>query len=283
MEESDEGGILIYPAYFKASIEQGNIYFITVNIKNESNSDIRISPSFGKFTQERNTNQNQFEITDEFDSWFSSEELTVEANQTEELVVQLEIPQEEKLETTSYYPAIILSQSSTESSDGTEIVTEQVIPLYIDLSEERNISASIDRYETSSVVFGNTSNFSLTITNNGNTYFSPTSYIEFHQVNLLNNEEKTRINTIPVSKADITLLPESYIKETVSWVREKFGKYEATLYVLSGSTELQSETLTFWMIPSSFIKYFIIGVGIIALLVTSLKRYKYYRKIKKSS
>ena len=278
----DSGGLLIYPAYFKASIVRGTEYSFTINVKNESTEDIVVTPSFGEFSQQKSNNNNQFELTDRFEDWFEIEETTVESSTTGSIAVKLNVPDSDDFKDSSYFPAVILTQSAGETTDTTLIATEHVIPLYLDFTGDTDVSSSIDEFSVSKVVIGTNTTFQVKITNDGNTYFAPTSFIEFNEVDFFNYDEQTRIETVPVSKGEPILLPESYISESIDWERSKFGKYEATLHVLNEDIELETLSTSFWIIPRHTFMY---GLGIllgILLLFVGIKTYL-KRKTRKSS
>jgi len=162
------------------------------------------------------------------------------------------------------------------------IATEQVIPLYLDFSENRDVSSSIDRFSSPKIVLGTKTSFDVKITNNGNTYFAPTSYIEFHELGIINSDERTRIETIPVSKGEPILLPESYISGSFDWERGQVGRYEATLHVLYEGVELETQSTNFWIVPKTTFAYAIGGIIGITLIIAGIRSYL-KRKTRKSS
>jgi hypothetical protein len=286
MEDSSLGGLLIYPAYFKASIVRETEYSFTINIKNKSSEDIVVTPSLGQFSQQRDTNSNQFELTDRFEDLFEIEEATIEGGTTGSIEVRINVPDSEDFKDSSYFPAIILTQSAEETTDTTQIATEQVIPIYLDFSDDRNVSSSIETFSVPTIVFGTTSSFEIKIVNSGNTYFAPTSYIELHEISFINSDEQTRIETVPVSKGEPILLPESYISESIDWEREKFGRYEATLHVLNGETELETLSTSFWLVPKITFAYalaFVVGISLVVVSIKVSIKALLKRRIRKSS
>ena len=74
---------------------------------------------------------------------------------------------------------------------------------------------NIEEFTSGNINFGKKVNFNIILVNDGNTFVSPNSYLEFHKISLIDSEKKTRISTTPVVKGEITLLPESDIETGV--------------------------------------------------------------------
>lgn len=279
MNDNNSAGILVYPAFFKTIVEPGNNYRFQVSVKNNESSTITVTPGVNEFSQSDN-NSNQLIISDNYDQLFSTAPVDIEPGETGTLNIDLSL-KDMVIESSSFFPAISLSISEVSDSQ-VNIATEYVIPLYLSISGSYEESMDIQEFTSQNINLGKKVEFEIELLNDSNTYVEPTSYIEFHKINLANEEEKTRISTIPVVKGELTLLPESSIEETVEWNRDTFGKYEATLHVLSETKGLTSETTSFWVIPYESLTFFAGTALAVVLFFIALIGSMIQRKTKKS-
>jgi hypothetical protein len=279
-ENSTSGGILVYPAFFKTIVEPGKGYRFTISITNNETSDITVSPEIEKFIQTDN-NQNQLQLSDNYDDWFSFQPITVEKLTTKDIFIDLNIPESKNLDDSSYFPAIVLKINEPNQNSNINIGVEYAVPLYLAVSTSYEESVYINKFQTSFINLGTNVSIDITLSNNGNTYISPNAYVEFKAINIINNEDKTRINTVSATMGETTLLPESTLEKSVEWSRNSFGRYEATLHVLSGNTELTNKSVTFWIIPAETITYFAGVLLALVLLLIALTGWKIKNKAKK--
>ncbi|MBN2100475.1 hypothetical protein JW710_01075 [Candidatus Dojkabacteria bacterium] len=259
--------ITIHPAVFyrNISIPTNDVFQITVENNNEF--PVQISTSTGEFTQDPKTLSNTVIGMDLFNNWFSETSKEIPANTTEKIEVKMDISENTTFEKASYFPTIILHVTAGENSEAVGTNFEYAIPVFLQSLEMIQPDLEIKKLDTEKLSIGQEIEIDTEIQNTGNTYTRPSAYLEFFEVNPLNKDNKTRINTITLNTDQITLLPESILIEKNTWERKSPGYYRAKLHVMIGNKEIDTESSDFWLISQAWLNSLYITAGILLGLI----------------
>jgi hypothetical protein len=263
------GTVQIEPSFLTAVIdnEESDLDF-EITLTNNDNRSINVSFASGQFTQNSQNLTNTMKRIPHYEEIFTlPSKNTIEADSQKTFNFSIN---PSKIEGYPISPALIVRIDGTsQQSIQTAANYEYALPIYIKNSN-LDQSVKISKFQTTKTINLNKEvNIQTEIKSDSKTYIKPQGYIEFHQLELL-NQQKTRINSIPLNNKSIILMPGSTHTHDYTWKRGEFGHYEATIYSYVQENKeptIQTQTVDFWIIPPLFLLRLL---GILALVSTAI-------------
>lgn len=268
-ENTPTSGISITPAFFVRTIEKGTPQEFEMTIRNNNEFPVRITSSAGEFKQNPDNLTNYISDLSKYSRWFNSLDVTIGENSEETVTFTLDVTENADsnfLTTATHYPALILRIHTQPETSIPSATIEHAIPLYLrtgTVEPKLEISeyTTPQKYSTSNKI-----QIMTKISNNGETFVRPTAYHEFFQLDVFDKDKRTRIETVPVNTRQIIILPGSVLSEESTWTRNVPGHYESIVHLVVDNTEVQTQSLKFWIIPGQWA----IALGVILAICICL-------------
>jgi hypothetical protein len=267
--------ITVGPAKLEYTVDPGSVVNGELYLKNEQAEEQTYYPSYEAFTE-----QNGVKVFIKSDSllasWIDTEEsVTLKPGEDRKFPFTMTIPADAP---PGGHFAIIWWSTNPPNTSGDQQVSIQTragILVYVNVRGNATESAKISAFNTANnkTLLGSAQqNFTLQITNDGNTYIKPEGTITISSL-----FGRVR-DTLPINQKGLQILPKSYRTfEDSAWQGAGFyfGPYKVSANVLygEGSAKQATESFWLWIIPW---KPLVIGIVIIILLGMFIRFYDHW-------
>ncbi len=271
--DSQQGTVSIQPSFFILEIDKQQEQTIEISITNNDDSALDLTFTAAEFSQNSGNLTNEIKRLPAYEDIFNFPKgVTIDPNSSKTIEVKIKSG---KIEF-PIAPAIVIRADTTNTKSDTPSANfEYALPIYLK-STDIEEKISVEQLTTGKFLnINNTVKIQSNIKNDGVTFVRPEGYIEFHKIALV-GDTKTRIESLPLNKKTIIILPGSNMKKEFEWQRESFGHYQATMYVYSNDSEPIEKVTDFWIVPLNLI--ITVSITCIALIFLTIALFRARKK-----